>query len=132
MADTPLKPCPFGCDPSERPLKVSVGNFDLTHVECPCGAQTICQFGRDAAIEAWNRRPGEAARVRAFVADVKELAETLKLPRAKAYGLVRASLVHIIDKYERAGVPSVPAQTAEGSYECRTCGYSPHCLCDQQ
>ena len=44
-------------------------------------------------------KDAEIARLRACIAEVKELTDTLKLPRAKAYGLVRASLVAIIAKH---------------------------------
>ena len=75
---------------------------------CPCGkvvmrtdaelidALRACRWILSQQVAA---KDAEIARLRACIAEVKELTDTLKLPRAKAYGLVRASLVAIIAKH---------------------------------
>ena len=71
-----------------------------------CARHNILPMNRAKWHKAWREpcaecaaKDAEIARLRACIAEVKELTDTLKLPRAKAYGLVRASLVAIIAKH---------------------------------
>ena len=100
----------FWCPACSLPLPSKPAVCDVCHdATCPCGkvvlrtdaelidALRACRWILSQQVAA---KDAEIARLRACIAEVKELTDTLKLPRAKAYGLVRASLVAIIAKHE--------------------------------
>jgi Lar family restriction alleviation protein len=87
-ADAPLLPCPFcNCAPQ------LVSWLEYVRVMCPvCGAEQSANTPQEEAIEAWNRRDGEAARVAEAVARERaRIVAALKVKRAEAERTAKAA-----------------------------------------